>query len=189
VNVNGGPNTTAYAGTSMRVMIALPAGQRLTGITASNSATVTIVDALTGAVELAVPAGTTGAIALTATFAAIIPNVARRVVTANAGVTVECGTIQVRMSTAGNRSMQIRSTTGSITCSGWSTWDGGGSTTAMATQLTETWGYVSSGPSFGTAGNWQEIFFIDATNNRTYEVRMIVGASYVGNGFLVKELI
>jgi hypothetical protein len=111
------------------------------------------------------------------------------VVTANAGVTVECGTIQVRMSTTGNRSMQIRSTTGSITCSGWSTWDSSGATTAMANQLTETWGYVSSSPSFGAAGNWQDLFFTDATNNRTYEVRMIVGASYAGNGFLVKELI
>lgn len=189
VNVNGGPSTRAYAGTSMRVLIALPTGQRLDTVTASNGGVVAIADLFTGAIELAVPQGTTGAIALTATFTPIVPKVARSIVTADGGVTVPCGTIEVRLPASGNRSIQMRSVSGTLTCRAATVWADGGNTANVLTSLTTAWTYANSTWNFTTAGQWQDVLFIDQTNNRTYRIKMTIGASYNTNQFWIEEMV
>jgi putative ubiquitin-RnfH superfamily antitoxin RatB of RatAB toxin-antitoxin module len=188
VNVNGGPEVTAYAGTSMRVSIALPAGQRLDTVTVNNGATVAIADLFTGTVELAVPKGTTGAIVLTAAFTPIVAPVARSIINADGGIAVPCGTIEVRLPASGNRSIQMRSVTGTLTCRAATTWADGGNTANIITSLTTAWTYANSTWNFTTSGHWQDLMFIDQTNNRTYRVRMAIGASYNANQFWIEEM-
>jgi hypothetical protein len=189
VNVNGGPSARAYAGTSMRISIALPTGQRLDTVTASNGGVVAIADLFTGTIELAVPQGTTGAIALTATFTNIVPRVGRSITTADGGVIVPCGTIEVRLPASGNRSIQMRSVLGTLACRAATTWADGGNTANIVTSLTTAWTYANSTWNFTTAGQWQDVLFIDQTNNRTYRIKMTIGASYNANQFWIEEML
>ena len=68
VNITTG--TAGFSGTSQRVSVEVPANQQLSTVTVSNGATAGISDARTGAIELAIPAGTTGTVDLTVTFEA-----------------------------------------------------------------------------------------------------------------------
>jgi hypothetical protein len=171
----------------MRVSIALPLGGRLNTVTVNNGTTVVIADLFTGTVELAVPKGTTGAIELTATFTPIVAPVGRQIIIADGGVTVACGTIELRLPASGNRSIQMRSVLGTLTCRAATTWADGGNTANLVTSLTTAWTYANSTWNFTTAGQWQDLMFIDQTNNRTYRIRMTVGASYNTNQFWIEE--
>jgi hypothetical protein len=73
-NVNGVASATVTNGESTRVLLTIPANQRLTTVTANNGATVTIADGRTGAVDLFIPIGV-AAVALTvATVVVTTPN-------------------------------------------------------------------------------------------------------------------
>jgi hypothetical protein len=191
VQLNGGANATLYAGTSQRIMVAVPAGQVLSTVATTGGCTATISDGTTGSVEVAAPLGTTGAQTLTVTF--VTPGAARVLTQANAGVAIAIGSIQVRMPSAGNRSFQVTSNTGSnITVRYQNVWNGGGGGIGIqsATLVPGTWTYFNSGFNFTSAGSNQHVLINDQTNgNRWYSLVMEVGASFNNNSFALHEVL
>jgi hypothetical protein len=190
VNVNGAANAVAYAGTSMRVTVAMPGGQRIGTATANNGATAAVADARTGTIELAVPQGTTGAIDLTVTFVAASASAAR-LTTASRGAFATFGSIQVAVTASGNSHMMVRSSSStgiSLFISAHISWN---ETAQLNTSVN---GNAGAGTAIGTAwnlggaGNQQITMIHDTTNNRFYRVQMIIGASFVNNQFWCEEL-
>jgi hypothetical protein len=105
--------------------------------------------------------------------------------TANAGMWVTHGSIQLQIPSSGSRSLQIRSASGSISI-GWITWtawnsaqNNTASVTASSTQ------YLNSTWNFTNANDLQFAFIKDNTNNRTYRVTMQIGAAYNNNHFVI----
>jgi hypothetical protein len=190
VQLNGGANATVYAGTSQRIMVAVPAGQVLSTVATSGGCTATISDGRTGAVEVAVPLSTTGAQTLTVTFST--PSAARVITQANSAVAVAIGTIQVRMApSGGNRSFQVTTNTGGNITYVYQSLasDGGAGIGVQSGTLTPgNWTYFSN-RNFGGAGTYQNVSFNDQTNNRKYELRLEVGASYANNSYSLSEVL
>jgi hypothetical protein len=107
----------------------------------------------------------------------------------------------LRVSTSGNRSMQIATVSGSITVSG-STFNfyvssnvgangGVGSESGLgfsSTTVGTTWMYLQSAANFLYYGSVQRCFINDQTNNKCYRVTCIFGSSYVDNTIEIERI-
>ncbi len=114
---------------------------------------------------------------------------------ANAGVDVQFDNLIVRVPSTGNRSCQIKTVSGTVNLSGMSnmyylTVSAG--TTAPAASTIYTYNRQSS--SFGTSynywdpntsmnlhGSYQEIYFNDETNSRSYRIMCMIGNGFNDN--------
>jgi hypothetical protein len=166
-----------------------PAGQLLTGVTATNGATVTLLNAQQGlfTVSQAINGGNTTVTPTTITGSSTGMGV---VAQANAGVDVTYGTLRFRIPTSGNRSIQVTSTTGSncvLQVQNIHVTGAAGTGLANVTANPTTPTYINSSWNFGSSGQYQQCNISDTTNGRFYEVIMEIGASYNNNTFSVKE--
>lgn len=169
------------------VQITVPAGQIMTGLTCTNA---TVSGISTNGLATITP-NNAGDMVFTATFLAAPTTRAAAVhQTANAGTWITIGSIQLQVPTAGNRSLQIRSAAGTINVQ-YNTWLGwndardgmttlNGLTTSSATNL-HTY-------NFTVQGQMQFAHIRDTTNNRQYEVKLQIGASYNNNTFMLHEV-
>lgn len=120
---------------------------------------------------------------------------------ANAGVNVQLDNIIVQMTTSGNRSLVLKTASGSITYSGTSrnlyitTTSGANGSSAyisaylrQSNTLNTTFSYWQSGADFPFHGSSQEIYLIDETNNRSYRILCIVGNGYSNNFFEIERM-
>lgn len=121
---------------------------------------------------------------------------------ANAGVDVQFDNLIVQIPSTGNRSLQLKTVSGSISMSGSSTnlylpvqsTSSGGSAgtitgyTRQSSSLTTTYQYWESTMDFSWHGSSQEILLLDETNNRTYRVLCIIGSGYFNNFFEIERL-
>ena len=191
VQVNGAATATLFAGTSGRISVAVPAGQILTAVTAPAGLTASIADSRTGAIEVAVDTGISGAKNLSLTFAT--PGASRVLAQANAGVAVTLGTLRFRMPTGGNRSLQVASATGApINTRVQNLHMNGGSGAGLRTHSLDAAGtflYIDANWNFGGAGDWMEVVVEDTTNNRWYRMRMEIGSGYNNNTFAGYEIL
>jgi hypothetical protein len=172
----------------MRVTIAVPSGLQIQEVSASNGASLSVADPVSGTIELAVPIDTTGAIDLTALFMPIASRVVPNMLFADAGSAVRVGTIDVTIAAGGNRSIQMRSVAGTMPYAARVCHSSGG-TTAASGNLGTAWTYLVSTWHFGAAGQWQEMLFDDNSSGRRYKVRAMIGPSYVANTFWIEEIL
>jgi hypothetical protein len=192
--VNGVSSVPGYTGTSMRLNVAMPAGQFIASVTPSAAAltagvTATAADTLRGAIELAIPTGVTGTVDITVTFATL--GLVKTLATANAGIDVTAGTLRWRIPTSNPRSLQVSSVSGTATnLDVFTCWSDGGKTDGTFSMVANaTPAYINSNWGFTSAGNWQRVVVCDKTNgNRWYDVTMIIGSSYNANSFFIQEL-
>ncbi len=120
---------------------------------------------------------------------------------ANAGVNVQLDNIIVQMTTSGNRSLVLKTASGSITYSGTSrnlyitTTSGTSGSSAyisaylrQSNTLNTTFSYWQSGADFPFHGSSQEIYLVDETNNRSYRILCIIGNGYSNNFFEIEKM-
>lgn len=120
---------------------------------------------------------------------------------ANAGVDVQFDNLIVQIPSTGNRSLQLKTVSGSISMSGSSTnlyittsaLTGGSAGTVdgftrQSSTLTTSFQYWQSSFNFGMHGSSQEILLLDETNNRTYRILCIIGSGYSNNFFEIERL-
>lgn len=106
------------------------------------------------------------------------------------GDTVTLGNVMVKIPSSGNKSIQIALKSGNVTLTGTSLnnfQNSAAASTGSATALgiwgvmLESYGntfkYWQSGADFTKEGSWQEIHFMDETNDKMYQVRFIMGAT------------
>ena len=120
---------------------------------------------------------------------------------ADAGVAVQYDNLKVRVTSSGNRSLQIATVSGSITVSGCSfnifATSNVGSTGAQgsitgntysSTTIGTTFSYVQSGASFLYYGSVQRFFLNDQTNNKSYRVTCIYGNGFSNNTIEIERI-
>jgi hypothetical protein len=110
----------------------------------------------------------------------------------NSGTPVSFQSLQVQVSSSGNRSLQIATTSGSLTAD-WNTY---GTITGtyvspniVAGQvLTTTFVYIAPSHDYLSQGDVQHVIFCDKTNNIGYRITCMIGPSYVENMISVEQL-
>ncbi len=120
---------------------------------------------------------------------------------ANAGDVVQLDNFKVRVSTSGNRSMQISTVSGSITVSGSSynlyAQSNVGSTGALgaesgvsfsSTTVGNTFMYLQSAANFLYYGSVQRLLINDQTNFKCYRVTCIFGSGYNKNTIEIERV-
>ncbi len=121
---------------------------------------------------------------------------------ADAGDVVQLDNIKIRVSTSGNRSMQISTVSGTITVSG-STYNFYPSTSVGATgaytsesgigfsstTIGTSFSYVQSAANFAYHGSVQRFFMNDQTNNKCYRITCIIGNSYLKNTIEIERIL
>ena len=121
---------------------------------------------------------------------------------ADAGDVVQLDNIKIRVSTSGNRSMQISTVSGTITVSG-STYNfypsaSVGATGAYtsesgigfaSTTIGTSFSYVQSAANFAYHGSVQRFFMNDQTNNKCYRITCIIGNSYLNNTIEIERIL
>lgn len=120
---------------------------------------------------------------------------------ANAGVNVQFDNLVCQMTTFGNRSLQIKTVSGTINVSGVSTnvfiINSAGSTgsnasisglTRQSFSLSTSYTYWQAGADFPMHGSYQEIYLNDETNNRFYRIHCVIGSGYSNNFFEIERL-
>lgn len=119
----------------------------------------------------------------------------------DAGVDVQFDNLVVQIPSSSNRSLQLKTVSGSISMSGSSTnlyltasAATGGSAgaidgyTRQSSTLTTTYQYWQSSASFGLHGSSQTIYVLDETNGRSYRIMCIIGNGYFDNFFEIERL-
>jgi hypothetical protein len=188
VTVNGLANANLFSGTSGRIKVAVPAGQEISSVTCSSSdVTIGVADPVQGALEIALSDSASGSYSLMVIYAATQP---RSIFTTfNAGTWVTFKTLQFTISASGNRSLQIRSASGSVAVR-WIeglTWDG--TITLQTANLSPSSAqYLWSAWNFGNAGNQQTALIEDTTNNKRYRVTVSIGSGYLNNPLVVEDI-
>lgn len=120
---------------------------------------------------------------------------------ANAGVDVQFDNLIVRIPSSSNRSIELKTVSGSISMSGSSmnfyisqSANTGGSLgtingfTRQSSTLSTTYQYWQSTLSLGFHGSSQTIYLIDETNGRSYRILCIIGNGYSDNFFEIERL-
>lgn len=120
---------------------------------------------------------------------------------ADAGVAVQYDNLKVRVTSSGNRSLQIATVSGSITVSGSSfnmfATSNVGSTGAQgsitgntysSTTIGTTFSYVQSAANFLYYGSIQRFFLNDQTNNKGYRVTCIYGNGFSNNTIEIERI-
>lgn len=108
---------------------------------------------------------------------------------ANAGVPVVFENIRSQLPTAGNRSLQLATVSGSYwtTLVGYSLTSAGSSVQVAAeATLTNSFTYVKSTDNFFNAGNIQYAFFTNYTN--MYKATLVIGGGYLNNLVHIEKL-
>ncbi len=119
---------------------------------------------------------------------------------ADAGDDIEFDNLSVRIPSSGNKSIQLRTLTGTINMEGTSlnkyVTSAPSGTGAYATNT----GYIKQTVSLSTSysywqninfamhGSTQEIWFSDDTNNRAYRILMIIGYNYLDNFIEIERI-
>ena len=119
---------------------------------------------------------------------------------ANAGTNVQFDNIICQIPTSGNRSLQIKTVSGSVNISGTSTnvyiITSAGTTGSssylsgfirQSFSLTNSYAYWQSGADFPMHGSYQEVYLNDETNNRYYKILCIIGSGYSNNFFEIER--
>ncbi len=111
----------------------------------------------------------------------------------NAGTDVILGNLKVRMSSSGNRSLQVSTVSGTYSVYGSSvfSYSGvGGSTIANNSPLsiTTTPTYIQAGYTFATAGATDTWILMDVSNAIAWRITMIVGAGYNNNFISIERI-
>lgn len=119
----------------------------------------------------------------------------------DAGVDVQFDNIIVQIPSSSNRSLQLKTVSGSISISGSSTnlyLSGAAATsgtlagidgfTRQSGTLTTSYQYWQSTLSLGWHGSSQTIYVLDETNGRSYRIMCIIGSSYLDNFFEIERL-
>ena len=120
---------------------------------------------------------------------------------ANAGVNVQFDNIICQMPTFGNRSLQLKTVSGTASITGTSTnafiLSSAGTTGSSASisgyirqsfSLSTSYTYWQSGADFPMHGSYQEVYLNDETNNRFYKILCIIGSGYNNNFFEIERL-
>jgi hypothetical protein len=113
----------------------------------------------------------------------------------NAGVDVTLGNLKARISTSGNRSLQISTVTGTYSVYGSGIYSQigaiAGSTISNSSPIsvTTTPVYLNSGYNFGSAGATDTWIIMDTGQSISWRITMIVGASYNNNMILIERLL
>lgn len=121
---------------------------------------------------------------------------------ANAGVNVQFDNLVLTIPTSGNRSVQIKTVSGTISLSGMSNnyyLTASAGTTSPAVSSVASYNRQSS--SFGTNytywdpnlniqwhGSYQELFINDETNSRSYHIICMIGNGYNDNYFEIERV-
>jgi len=111
----------------------------------------------------------------------------------NAGSDVTLGNLKARMSTSGNRSLQLSTVSGtySVYGSGVYSYNGtGGATISQASpvSITTTPTYIQAGHNFETSGATDTWLLMDTSNLIAWKITLIVGASYNNNFISIEKL-
>jgi hypothetical protein len=110
---------------------------------------------------------------------------------ANAGVWTKFKTLEYTLPSSGNRSIQIRSASGSINVR-WNTnlnWDNSGNIISQTATIAPTsTQYLRSDWNFGGAGNMQTATVEDLTNKKIYRAQMLIGSNYQGNSWVIQDI-
>jgi hypothetical protein len=188
LTVNGLANDILYTGTSGRIKVEVPLGQEILSVTAPSGITVSIADPVAGALEVAIAGTFTSA---TVNLLVIFRQAEARSIyaVANAGTWVSFKTLQWCVPAAGNRSLQVRSVSGSVNLRwiNFLAWDGTATPTSATITASSTQ-YLKSDWNFGGAGNNQHAIVEDLTNNKRYKVLMMINGSYNNNVFIVEDI-
>jgi hypothetical protein len=112
----------------------------------------------------------------------------------NAGVDVTLGNLKARMSTSGNRSLQLSTVTGtySVYGSGVYSYNGiGGATinSGSPRSITTTPTYIQAGYTFAVSGSTDTWLLMDTSNAITWRISLIVGDDYINNFISIERLI
>lgn len=120
---------------------------------------------------------------------------------ANAGVNVQFDNIICQIPTFGNRSLQLKTVSGTASITGTSTnafiLSSAGTTGSSASisgyirqsfSLSTSYTYWQSGADFPMHGSYQEVYLNDETNNRFYKILCIIGSGYNNNFFEIERL-
>jgi len=112
----------------------------------------------------------------------------------NAGVDVTLGNLRARMSTGGNRSLQLSTVSGtySVYGSGVYSYSGIGGATIpnnAPLSITTSPAYINSGYTFATAGATDTWTLMDTSNSIAWRITLIVGASYNNNLITIERLL
>ena len=113
----------------------------------------------------------------------------------NAGVDVTLGNLKVRMSTSGNRSLQVSTVSGTYSVTGSGTYSSGGSIAGSTIQSTSprtintTPAYLNANYTFIIDGATDTWTIYDVANTIAWRITLIVGSSYVGNMISIERLI
>jgi hypothetical protein len=106
---------------------------------------------------------------------------------ANRGTDVTLGNLKFRTAASGNHSLQVSTVTGTVTLNGTS--QANTEAYAVLTQVafTTTPTYVRSNVSLDIAGHIQRFLFV-TSDNKSYEVRMVVAPGYTSNMIHIERL-
>ena len=113
----------------------------------------------------------------------------------NAGVDVTLGNLKVRMSTSGNRSLQVSSVSGTYCVIGSGTYSSAGSIagstipSSSPRTINTTPAYLNANYTFIIDGATDTWTIYDAANSIAWRITLIVGISYVGNMISIERLI
>ena len=113
----------------------------------------------------------------------------------NAGVDVTLGNLKVRMSTSGNRSLQVSTVSGTYSVIGSGTYSSAGSIagstipSSSPRTINTTPAYLNANYTFIIDGATDTWTIYDAANSIAWRITLIVGISYVGNMISIERLI
>jgi len=112
----------------------------------------------------------------------------------NAGVDVTLGNLKVRMSTSGNRSLQVSTVSGTYSVYGSSVYSTGGPGGTSITDnapltITTTPTYINAGYSFGLGGYTDTWLLMSTASNIAWRITLIVGSSYNNNMISIERLL
>jgi hypothetical protein len=113
----------------------------------------------------------------------------------NSGIDVVLGNLKVRMSTSGNRSLQVSTVTGTYSVVGSSNYSQAGVVSGVTISLSSpriintTPAYLNPNYNFGTDGATDNWIIMDVGKNISWRIIMICGASYNNNFISIERLL
>ena len=112
----------------------------------------------------------------------------------DAGTDVTLGNLKVRLSTSGNRSLQVSTVSGTYSVYGSSVYSTGGPGGTSITDnapltITTTPTYINAAYSFGLGGYTDTWLLMSTASNIAWRITLIVGSSYNNNMICIERLV